>query len=329
MLRVRLTQIDGKLPNVALMRLAHYHRERGDDVTFSRSVRRSIFEDPYDRVYGSAIFEFSAERVALFRREFPEAILGGTGSGSYRTLEDLLPDIGREQSYADYPECDYSIGFLHRGCRLRCRFCVVPQKEGKPTEYMTVGDLYRGEPLPRKLHLLDNDFFGLPTWERHIEDIESGGFRVCLTQGINVRLISDEAARALARIRYYDSRFKRRRIYTAWDNLGDEAIFFAGVDRLEAAGIPPHHVMAYMLIGYARGETMEDVQYRYGKMRDRGVMPYPMVYDRSRQDLRRFQRWVVGRYAEIMPFEDFSRSGRREAEAAARQAEAPRLTFSV
>ena len=71
--------------------------------------------------------------------------------------------------------------------------------------------------------------------------------------------------------------------------------------------------MAYMLVGYAKGETMADVQYRYEKMKARGVMPYPMVYDRSRLDLRRFQRWVVGRYAELMPFEQFSREGRRAA----------------
>ena len=134
-MRIRLTQIDGKLPNLALMRLGYYHRKRGDEVVFSRSVRRSLFERPYDRVYGSAIFTFSRRRLDLFRHEFPEAVIGGTGSGSYETLESLIPDIGRDQSYEDYPECDYSLGFLHRGCRLRCRFCVVPatSTEANPT----------------------------------------------------------------------------------------------------------------------------------------------------------------------------------------------------
>ena len=67
-----------------------------------------------------------------------------------------------------------------------------------------------------------------------------------------MRLVNDEAAQALASVRYYDGRFNRRRLYTAWDNLGQEKIFFEGADRLEAAGIPPRHLMVYMLVGYAR-----------------------------------------------------------------------------
>ena len=31
---VRLTQLDGTLPNLALMKLAHWHRSRGDVVLY-------------------------------------------------------------------------------------------------------------------------------------------------------------------------------------------------------------------------------------------------------------------------------------------------------
>ena len=37
-----------------------------------------------------------------------------------------------------------------------------------------------------------------------------------------MRLLDDEAAAALASIALYDDSFTRRRLYTAWDNLGDE-----------------------------------------------------------------------------------------------------------
>jgi hypothetical protein len=77
-------------------------------------------------------------------------------------------------------------------------------------------------------------------------------FRVCLNQGINVRLIDDEAAEALSSIEYRDDQFRKRTLYTAWDNLRDERIFFEGVDRLNRAGIPSRHVMAYMLVGFNR-----------------------------------------------------------------------------
>jgi len=90
MKRVRLTQLDGKLPNLALMKLAHYHRMRGDEVVFTREIRRDLTEAPYDLVYGSAIFSFSAAKVERFRWHWPQAIVGGTGSGSDITVERLV-----------------------------------------------------------------------------------------------------------------------------------------------------------------------------------------------------------------------------------------------
>jgi hypothetical protein len=36
----RLTHIDGKLANLALMKLAHFHRARGDEVVFTTHIER-------------------------------------------------------------------------------------------------------------------------------------------------------------------------------------------------------------------------------------------------------------------------------------------------
>ena len=301
-MNVRLTHIDGKLPNLALMRLSAYHKARGDKVYFSKSVTRELFEVSYDRVYGSAIFRQSTGRLKLFLDQFPDAVMGGTGAWTWETLEQRIPGIPDEYDYLLYPDFHYSIGFLQRGCRLRCGFCVVPKKEGKPRHNMTVMQLWRGDPFPKKLHILDNDFFGVPEWKDHIRDIRDGGFKVCLNQGINIRLIDEEAADALAQIKYMDDGFKRRRLYTAWDNLKDEKVFFRGVDRLTRAGIPASHLMVYMLVGYAKDETMDRVLYRFNKMADIGIRPYPMVYDRSNKQLCRFQRWAVRGYHRFIPW---------------------------
>jgi len=50
-MHVRLTHIDGKLPNLALMKIAHHHRTRGDRITLTKDVRRALSEPEYDRVY--------------------------------------------------------------------------------------------------------------------------------------------------------------------------------------------------------------------------------------------------------------------------------------
>lgn len=303
---VRLTQIDGKLPNLALMRLSAFHKARGDTVHFYRTPYRQLGEPDYAAVYGSAIFAYSARRVATFQREFPEAIVGGTGSGSTATVESIIHDFAG-LDYDPWPTFRASLGFSQRGCRLSCKFCVVPAKEGRPQSVATIADIWRGPGHPKLIHLLDNDFFGQAEWRERIAEILGGGFKVCFNQGINVRAIDDEAAAALASIQYRDDGFKRRRLYTAWDNLKDEEVFFSGVDRLERAGVPPRHLMAYMLVGFAKGETWERIHHRFARMVARGIKPYPMVYG-ERPDLKRFQRWAVTGLYRAIPFADYDTS---------------------
>jgi hypothetical protein len=306
MAKVRLTQIDGKLPNLALMKLSHWHKAQGDEVALTRSVERGLFEPDYDIVYGSVIFALSQNNFNRFLANFPTAIIGGTGTGKMNTVEEITGEY-EHYDYSIYPEYQWSIGFTQRGCRLNCPFCVVPKKEGRPRSVNTIWDIYRSG-TPKNICLLDNDFFGQPKeqWLKRISEIKSSGFKVAFNQGVNIRLITDEAAYWLAQIPYYDDQFKKRRLYTAWDNLRDEKIFFDGVDRLEKAGVPPYHLMVYMLIGFDPSETWERIFYRFNRMVERGIRPYPMVYDNSRQDLRRFQRWVVRRYYEVVSWADFT-----------------------
>ena len=320
---VRLTHIDGKLPNLALMKLAKYHRDQGDSIHFTKHIERDMLEPDYSKVYGSAIFEFSRERVTKFRQEFPQAVVGGT----YNVLDNITVEqsLGIEENedydYSIYPNFDASIGFTQRGCRLKCGFCVVPKKEGKPRSVNSIASIWRGKTYPKHIHLLDNDFFGQPRdqWEARIDEIKSGGFKVCWNQGINTRMIDDVSAAALASVGYWDDGFKVRRLYTAWDNIGDEERFFKGVDTLERHGIHPRNLLVYMLVGYDKRETWERIMHRFNRMVDREIRPYPMVYgDRERtlalggcnqrierRTLSEFQRWVIRKAYTFVPFENY------------------------
>lgn len=305
-MRIRLVQGDGKLPNLALMNLSSFHKSRGDSVVYTYSVGRDRAEH-YDKVYASFIFKFSEKKLATFKANWPEAVIGGTGSDNWRTVED---EIGHHHDGLDYsirPDYDFSIGFTQRGCRLKCGFCVVPKKEGAPRAESTIADIWRGGDHPKKICLLDNDFFGQPrgAWKARIAELNDGGFRVCFNQGLNVRLLDEEACAALATVQYRDDQFKRRRLYTAWDNLHDEGIFFRGVDMLEKAGVPSRHLMAYMLVGYDPQETWDRIWLRFNKMTERGIMPYPMVYNNARPDLKRFQRWVVTGLHRYVPWDQY------------------------
>ena len=311
---ILLLHLDGKLPNIALMRLAAHHRAAGDRVVLRRADNPSFVgphlgDPPWDRVYGSLIFERTrphAERVA---QQYPGILLGGTGWEVSSSLEAHgVTTIA--QDYSDYPRWAQSIGFTQRGCRLRCGFCVVPRKEGAVREEATIADIWRGDPWPREVLLLDNDFFGQAHWRDRIAELRDGHFKVSFNQGINARMLTDETAAAIASVDYRDDGMRTKRLYTAWDNAKDEARLFAGLEALVRHGVKPSAIMVYILIGYWPGETHADRDYRRARLREFGAVPYPMPFVRTR-DLVAFQRWVVGAYDKAIPWAEWLAAGLR------------------
>ncbi len=306
-MKVLLFQLDGKIPNLALMRIAAHHRALGDDVVLRTGEHPSRVAaqlgDSFNQVYASAIFDRSRSLCEAVQSQWPGAIIGGTGWNLRTTVEDF--GIQTEaQDWSLYPKYQHSIGFTQRGCRLTCSFCVVPEKEGKVRSTSSIAEIWRGDPYPRNIVLLDNDFFGQAGWRSRIQEIVDGGFRISFNQGINARCITEEAAEAIAAVQYYDDSFEQRRIYTAWDNRKDEERLFDGLNRLVKYGVRPSHIMVYMLIGYWPGETHDDREYRRKRLRDFGAIPYPMAYRRI-PELTNFQRWVIRAWDKVMPWEQW------------------------
>jgi hypothetical protein len=166
-MKVLLLHLDGKLPNLALMRIAAHHRALGDQVTLRHAPTPAAVApelgDRFDRVYASAVFARTRPVAERLLQERPDAIIGGTGWDLTRTLEDVGITT-KALDYDDYPRFRPSIGFTQRGCRLTCSFCVVPRKEGEAREEQSIADIWRGNDHPREILLLDNDFFGVPSW---------------------------------------------------------------------------------------------------------------------------------------------------------------------
>lgn len=323
-MNILVFHIDGKLMNLAVMRIVAHHREIGDRVEVRKlseldelapSAFADIeprFDDPtWDLVYASILFERSRPIIPRLEQLYPGILVGGTGTYE---LGRTLADVGIQDGpidYDAYPECTHSIGFAMRGCRYKCDFCVVPRKEGRPRFNNSIEEIWRwadpADPRRPKRHdrdvlLLDNDFFGNPRWKETIAAIRDGKFRVSIVQGFNVRILSDEQAEAVASINYRSMDFHERRLYMAWDSLADERHVFRGFDRLIKYGVKPDHLMVYMLIGYAPGETHADRDRRRQRLRDYGARPYPMPF-RKTDELVGFARWVCGAYDKRIPWE--------------------------
>jgi hypothetical protein len=309
--QVLLFQLDGKTPNLALMKLSAWHKSRGDSVEFRRApnltaVRRSFNEPNFTRVYGSLIFEATRTLAEHAKKVWPNITLGGTGLDEKIRLP---PEVEASQpDYTLYPKFRDSMGFTQRGCRLACPFCKVPSGEGKNKPVATIADIWRGEPYPRNILLLDNDFFGQPGWRDRMAEIRAGGFRVSWNQGFNVRLIGEEEAAEIASVPYYDDSFKVRRLYTAWDNRKDEERLFRNLSALTRAGVKPDEIMVYMLVAYWHGPKITaDDHYRREKLRAFGCRPYPMPYVRNNETVG-FQRWVIGAYDKRISWSDWERA---------------------
>ena len=285
----------------------------------TNSVHDLWFETP-EKVYCSSIFASSQTRRDQLRERYPDALVGGDGYkpiwndltvigrnlGS--NLREVITDVNPDEivpDYESYPDFKGSLGYSQRGCRLDCGFCRMKTREGEARGVATLNQIWRGAPWPKHIHLLDNDFFGQSEWRERLTEAIEGEFKICFNQGINIRLVNAEQASVLSLVSYCDDSFKHKRLYTAWDNLGDEKVFKSGVAVLKEAGIPPTHLMVYMLVGFRKGETEEEVFHRFNELVALGCKPYPMVFDRSKEWLVKFQRWVIRRYYEFVPWKEY------------------------
>jgi hypothetical protein len=313
-MNVLLLQLDGKMPNIALMRIAAHHRGQGDFV-YLQQVRNKDHDfapglfDRWDKVYASLIFTKSQPIAQAVKRAYPDAIIAGSGWNNKRTSDYGIPEEG-PRDYSDYPAFRSSIGFSQRGCRLHCGFCKVPEMEGKVHESATIREIWRGGKWPKEIILLDNDFFGSPSWREKISEIKGHGFKVSLSQGVNARLMNEEQAAALASIQYRNDAMTRPCIHTAWDNLGDEKPLFRGLKALKKYGVRPDNITVYMLIGYEQPFLVEADFERHRKLREFGCRPYPMPYVRN-DELRGFQRWIVRRADLMIPWDYFKAANYR------------------
>jgi hypothetical protein len=287
-LKVRLIQIDGKWPNLALMKLSAFHKSQGDQVAFD-------LPDP-DRVYISCIFQRNAAKARGMCTLFPRAAveLGGAGLGNSilpEHIEHLMPD------YALYG-CRFSMGFTSRGCIRTCPWCTVWIREGYIRDHAPVQEFLQHA----NVILLDN-FLASTNCQENLEYLIEHRCRVCFSQGLDIRLITEPIARLLARTRYADHQFKVKRLYFAWDDpaLISAAEVTAGVELLKKSGIKPYHLFCYMLTCY-NTTLVEDLN-RFDVLRRLGVNPFIMRYNQGGNRIaREFSHWVNKRFFPKIPF---------------------------
>ena len=193
-MKVSLVDVDGhNFPNLALMKLAAWHKSQGDAVDWYAP----LFSRP-DRIYASKVFTFTRDYEDYAPKD-PEPIKGGTGYGMY---SELPPEVeAMRPDYSMYPQYPEAYGFLSRGCIRSCPWCVVPRKEGHIRPVADIADIAGDR---RQVVLMDNNFLANDESFviEQLDKIRALKLRIDFNQGLDARLVTASVAEKLAKVRY-------------------------------------------------------------------------------------------------------------------------------
>jgi hypothetical protein len=153
-----------KFPPLGLLRIAAYHKEKGDSVTFARGMVEDLRALSWHRIYVSSLFTYELPRtirtIKFYRNAVDSVehiIVGGIGAtllpdyirervscriitgpltrpgmvdGERKAIADHTPDYSLIDAGNDrYQPKDSYFCRVTTGCIRRCRFCAVPKLE--------------------------------------------------------------------------------------------------------------------------------------------------------------------------------------------------------
>ena len=220
-----------KFPNYALMNISAWHKAQGDTVEWWNPLYQ------YDRVYSSKIFDFTPVDPYL-----PEdAIRGGTGYRDIPIDQELPEEMDSMfPDYSIYPECDYAIGYLTRGCPNHCRWCVVPEKEGNIRPYRAWEDVVRKD--TDKLVLMDNNILACEHGIEQLQSLIGSGYYIDLNQGMDARLVDERIAEILSQIKWI------KFIRFSCDQKAQIEPIRNAINLLGTNGVKPYRIFIYLLV---------------------------------------------------------------------------------
>ena len=283
---------------LGLLKLASYHRSRGNQVKLVRGIKEDLKFNP-DRIEITSLFTYAwkpvHEVIDFYHNKFTSAKMrvGGiyaslmphrlksffpfvdTHFGLFAKADDYLPAYDLLNEVEKWEKWDSTILFTSRGCIRNCPYCVVPKLEGKIR--IVVEDLERHiYPDHKRIILWDNNFFASPNWKKLLKDLQNTGLPVDFNQGIDARLIDDEKARMIADLR-------TSLIRTAFDNLYEKKAIVNAVKFFSQSGIRRRKIFIYALYNFYSEKHPSDIPATFFEriklIADLGCVSYPMRYE--------------------------------------------------
>lgn len=310
-MKIGLIDVDShRFPNLPLMKMAAWYKQQGNSVEWYQP----LLSGHMDKVYMSKVFSFSPDYEYYIDAE--EIVKGGSGycielvNGKeiYHTENDIQLPTEIEHIYPDYslyPELtkDTAYGFMSRGCPRGCDFCHVKAKEGRKA--YKVADLSEFWREQKNIVLLDPNPIACKEWEDILQQLIDSNAWVDFSQGVDIRLMTEEKAEMIKRI-------KIKNIHFAWDRYGDKDKIISKFKMFkEMTGWDKRRLTVYVLTNF--NTTIEQDLERIYTLRELGYWPYVMIYNKQQTQagdtVRRLQRWVNMRavFENVHRFEDYKK----------------------
>lgn len=303
-MNVGILDIDShNFPNLALMKVSSYHKQKGDDVEWVNHFKQ------YDKVYVSKTFgdEYSYYDNTIINAK--EIVYGGTGFAInvvggvevYESSNDQPLPYEIEHCCPDYelyPEYKNAIGFLTRGCPNNCPFCIVSKKEGRISQKVAnLDEWYRGQ---SHIDLLDPNILACKDRIELLEQLKETNARVNFEQGLDARFLNKEVVDMLASMKIINYHF-------AFDLMENKDRIVKGLELFRSE--IKQEAVCYVLTNY--NTTHEEDIERIKILQSLDILPYVMVYRKSTAPkiTRQMQRWCNNRfiYKSCPNFEDYLR----------------------
>lgn len=308
-MKVGLIDVDGhNFPNIALMKLSAYHKKQGDTVEWYDPM----FSPDMDIVYMSKVFSFTDDYMYPIRAK--KVVSGGSGycietingKEHYNKSKDLQLPYEVEHIYPDYslyPEAtkDTAYGYLTRGCPRGCDFCHVEAKEGRKSyKVADLSEFWNGQ---KNIVLLDPNITACWEWKDLFQQLIDSGAYVDFSQGLDIRLMTEEKAEMIKKI-------KVKQLHFAWDRYEDKERILPKFKKFkEISGLDYRKLGVFVLCGF-NTDLEQDLERIY-TLRDIGYNPYVMIYNKNSLPkghiLKKLQRYVNNRiiFRTVNSFDDY------------------------
>lgn len=295
-------------PNLVLLKISGYCKHYGHSVrliqTYNEIVdNENLREDSFDILVMSRVFKFTKIPDIIYYL-IKEHLLcyGGTGFFEVngpelpRVVEHFMPDYSLYNDYIEWktggdPQkkkrdfddyLSYSIGFTTRGCIRHCGFCVN-RELNRVLRWSPVAEFL--ENSRKAIYLWDDNIMAAPArvFRDVMNDLIATNKPFQFRQGMDIRLMTDEKAELLSRVKYHGDfifAFDHYRLDIAKEKKEVE-------QTIRGLSVWRSHCLKstklYVLVGYD-GQGAEDIKgtfFRIKILMEYGCLPYIMRFEES------------------------------------------------